>query len=147
MDRQSNRWKRIPTALMLGAGLLLAATACHRQAPKPLPHHSIDSLREALQRAAATSLPAPSLANHRFDLTIKPEDIPAKAAEITSIGKEMKGTVLSSPSSDSGTSLLISLPANRVADFARRIGETSVPTAESSELPVMLEIRITPSAE
>ena len=135
---------------MLGASLLLAATACHRPPPpKQHPHQSIDSLKAALQRAAANSFPTPSLANHHFDLTVKAEEIAGKTAEITAIGKELKGTVLSGPTSDSKVGLLISLPANRVAEFIRRIGvsDSSVPAADSSELPVMLEIHLTPGTE
>ena len=128
---------------------MLGATACHRSQTKQTPHGNIDSLRDALQRAAVKSFPSPTLSNHRFELTVNAKAVASKTEEITAIGKELNGTVLSGPASGPGASLLIRLPANKEAEFARRIGvpESSIPAGDSSELPVMVDVQITPEAE
>jgi len=145
MNHRSDRWERAIPAFMAAGCLILGLTACHRSQPKQT--GNIDSLRDALQRAAVKSFPSPTLSNHRFELTAKA--VASKAAEITAIGKELNGTVLSGPASGPGVSLLIRLPANREAEFARRIGvpETSIPPGDSSEIPVMVDVQITPEAE
>ena len=154
MDCRSDRFTLFLTALVLGTSLALVP-ACHRkEAPQSSQssqssHHSIDSLRGALERAANQSLPTPSLTSHHFELKAPASALANKAAEVANIGKNLQGTVISEPTSPEGGQLLINLPANQTPEFARRIGipETAIPPADSSDQPVLIEVRITPPTE
>lgn len=124
------------------------------QQPK---HQPIDSLRDALQRAAVSSFPTPSLTNAHIDFAVKIEEIDSKSEQIATLVKELKGTVFSEPASASGQRLLITLPGDKVAEFAKRAGvpDKSLSTADNSELSaspnnasnLMIEVRITPEAQ
>lgn len=141
MDCRLNRWRRIAAVLIGGWWCVaLAASGCHRKPNQP----NIDSLREALQRTATFALPSPSLVNRRFAIAVPADKIQEKASEIASIGGELKGTVLPTPTSNSGASLLISLPGNRVVEFATRALGQSLPPEDELDRPVLVEVTITP---
>jgi len=143
------RLSKLYLAILLLAGCLAFLVACQRKQPPKYPHTNIDSLRDSLQRAAASSLPTPTLTSHRFELTATPGAIAAKASMVASTAKELNGTVLTGPTNTSEATFLISLPANKVAEFARKIGVpvNALPSEDPSQEPVMVDVRITPPAE
>ncbi len=147
MDCRFNRWKRVAAGFAAGGCMLLGPAACHHRRPPNPPLPNVDALRESLQRTASAAFPSPTLVNRHFALAVKDDEISVKASEISRIASELKGTVLAGPASSSGASLLIRLPGNQVAEFATRALGKALPFEESSDVPVLVEVVLSPKPE
>jgi len=131
---------RIPPFMVLSMAIAAGGclTGCQRQKPAP----SIDSLSAVLEKAAETTLPAPTLADEQIVLHAKPGQAAAQVAEVSRAFSAAGAVAITSSNGLGGISIIAEIPTANIAPFKAMLRHEKADTEKGSSPTSLIEVLI-----
>jgi hypothetical protein len=130
---------------LLAAALLLAACLCFscKRRDDRLPN--IDGLKDALQKSAETSIPAPTITSGKIALHVAGNKVPAEEERIINLATALDGTAVRSSGGGAASNILVRIPGKNADAFREQAtGKPAQPADSTTEENQIIEISINP---